>query len=632
MSIFDQREYDAKREVERMRDHVSQLQMDYDTREVNYVKETRKYADNLEKLHDLLQRSHERMEEGWDQHKSVSDTLRRQNESLQNQLATKDEQMEQLKQESIKAQNSQRKDITDTVSSFRHYLVEMNEKEIMIDDTYREFLTKSMENDKINSERELDDMAKIEDCLKENNDLRFKIRDLEKNNKREEYVEVNSALVKTQAELTHCKQNLVNYIQSLNSLEDKIASKLEDSNINLDENDEIYRLKLENVRLNEENSSLVNAKQLTEADLNTRIEDLTKKLFTKTEQCEELHKKYSNLLSSLNGNREEEIKSWLRRQDLIKRTIEELRRQLSENIAKRNSSLAMKDEEHKLTSEEVRTLRMETKRLEDHWNKQFDQWVLEKRTLNDEIQALRNSYNSVEKYYKEATELRMTENELLAEQRHLTKEKENFYIKLANEKCEIESDTKELRDLEQQDQQEKSSKVINMLKQEVDDAHVEIKKLKDQNQRRLQELESTYEHKIQVIHEKEGATEFYNQKLQGKISETEQIYKELHNNDNLEKIVLRNQVKTISQLTDEKIEKTLLEKENIKSRLQQLTNSAGLIQEEETRYKTTVSKLFLTIFTTAFRSKTQQNPRIHQKGSQSACLNLQIRRTRNDLA
>ena len=151
-------------------------------------------------------------------------------------------------------------------------------------------------------------MNKINDSLNEINDLRFKIRELEANNKQKEYEEVNSKLVKTEAELTHSKQNLVNYIQSLNALEDKLKHKLENSEVNVDENDEILRLRMENVRLNEENSSLLNAKQTTEANLNNRIEELNKKLFTKTEECEELQSKYSNLLSSLNGQREEEIK------------------------------------------------------------------------------------------------------------------------------------------------------------------------------------------------------------------------------------------------------------------------------------------------------------------------------------
>ena len=606
IGLFDEREKQAASEVDRMRNEVSSLQAMFDSREVNYISETRKYADNLDKLHGILEKAYERIEEGWDPMKNVSQALKNQVDSLQNQIQTKDDQLEQLRNQVIEAQNSQRKEITQTVKKFRSYLTEMNQKEAENDDIYSKFLDERLENDKISRERELDDMNKINDALGEIDNLKFKIRELEATNKHKEYEELNSKYVKTQAELAHAKQNLVNYIQSLNTLEDKLQAKLEDSDIKLDENDEILRLRMENIRLNEENSSLVNAKQLTEADLNNRIESLTKKLFTKTEECEELHRKYTNLLNSLNGNREEEIKSWIRRQDLIKRTIEELRRQLQQNIDDRNTTLAMKDEEHKLTIEEVKLLRTEATKLQKFWDNKFNEWVHQEKTYRDEISALRDSLDSVEEYYNEAAELRKAENEMLAEQRRLLKEKEDFYIQMTSQmpnmnqspisqssSIDFHNPNKELRDHENQQHDQKTSKIISMLKQELEDSHNEIKKLKDQNIRRLKELEDGYEKKISIINEKEGTAEFYNQKLKNKLDETEQLYKKLHNNDNIEKIILRNQVKVVGKLTNEKVEKTLLEKENIKARLHDLTTSAELIEKEEADYKSAVGKQFM---------------------------------------
>lgn len=419
--------------------------------------------------------------------------------------------------------------------------------------------------------------------------MRFKIRELEQTNKHKEYLEVNSKLVRTEAELTHAKQNLVNYIQSLDALEDRVKYKLEQANVNLDENDEILRLRMENIRLNEENSSLLNSKQMVEADLNDRIDQLIKKLFSKTEECEELQTKYSNLLTSLNGQREEEIKSWLRRQDLIKRTIEELRIQLENTRDRRNSSLAMKDQEQKLTMDEVKLLRIEANKLQKFWDGQFNEWVREKKTYTDEIKSLRNNIETVEEFYKEATDLRKEENAMLAEQKHLLREKEDYYVKLSNEKIEVELLTKDLREKEEQNREENSSRIINILRKEVQDAHNEIKKLKDHNKNKVAELEEIYGKKISIIHEKEGVSEYHNQQLKNKIEQAEQNYKELHTNEHLEKMVLRNQVKTLSKLTDEKIEKTMIQKKDIKQKLTYLTQSANLIEDEENRYKTTIA-------------------------------------------
>jgi chromosome segregation ATPase len=469
ISLFDNREKQAAMEIERMRDEVGSLQMFFDNREVNYVQETRKYADNVKKLHTLLERAHERMEEGWDPMKSVSEALRKQVDTLQIQLQQKEGESEKLRAEVINAQNSQRKEITTTVTHFKHYLNNLEIEEEETEMKYKNFLNERMENDKITSERELDDLNKINDSLSEINDLRFRIRELEANNKEKEYNEANTKLVKTEAELTHAKQNLVNYIQSLNTLEDKMKNKLEANNVSMDENDEILRLKMENVRLNEENSSLLNSKQFTEEDLNDRIEELNKKLFIKTEECEELQTKYSNLLNSLNGEREEEIKSWLRRQDLIKRTVEELRIQLEKSRDKRTSALAMKDQESKLVSDEVKLLRIEGNKLQKFWDNQFNDWVKEKRTYQDEIESLRNTIDTVEEYYGEVTELRKEENDLLAEQRHILREKEDFYVKLANEKIEIESTTKEMRDREAANKTQDTSKITEMLTKDVND-------------------------------------------------------------------------------------------------------------------------------------------------------------------
>jgi chromosome segregation ATPase len=101
--------------------------------------------------------------------------------------------------------------------------------------------------------------------------------------------------------------------------------------------------------------------------LNNRIEDLSKKLFVKTEEYDELQNKYTNLLTTLNTERHEEIRSWSRRQDQIKRTIEELKHQLEDTRNRRDTSLMMKDEEHRLLGDEVKLLRSEGNKMQAFW-------------------------------------------------------------------------------------------------------------------------------------------------------------------------------------------------------------------------------------------------------------------------
>jgi len=73
----------------------------------------------------------------------------------------------------------------------------------------------------------------------------------------------------------------------------------------------------------------------------------------------------------------------------------------------------MKDEEHKLLSDEVKLLRSEANRLQAFWESQFNDWVKEKSTLSSEIKVLWESLSSVEQYYKDASDIRDNEIDIL---------------------------------------------------------------------------------------------------------------------------------------------------------------------------------------------------------------------------
>ena len=144
----------------------------------------------------------------------------------------------------------------------------MNEIEKQTEKTYEQFIFERQENDKLSNERELADAQKISTLVDEVSSLKFKIREIEANNKEKEFVELKSKFVQQEAELTFAKQNLVNYIHSFNALEEKVKGRLEDQKARFDFNDEILRLRLENQRLHEENASLILQKAKSDDDLN----------------------------------------------------------------------------------------------------------------------------------------------------------------------------------------------------------------------------------------------------------------------------------------------------------------------------------------------------------------------------
>ena len=249
----------------------------------------------------------------------------------------------------------------------------------------------------------------------------------------------------------------------------------------------------------------------------------------------------------------------------------------------------MKDQEHKLINDEVRLLRVEAAKIQKNSDNMFNDWVHEKNELHQEIHSLRDSLEAVETFYNGAKDLRKRESDLLAEQKHKLRMKEDYYIELANQKIEIESEVTQQREKEAEEKADKNKRVIELLRNDLAEAHEEIKKLKDHHNSKIAEIESIYEGKIAIINEKEGVSQYHNQQLKSEIDNTKKTYTELSSNEHLEKIILRNQVNTLSKLTNEKIEKTLLEKENIKTKLDSLIKSAVLIEDEENRYKTTIA-------------------------------------------
>lgn len=121
----------------------------------------------------------------------------------------------------------------------------------------------------------------------------------------------------------------------------------------------------------------------------------------------------------------------------------------------------MKDEEHRLLQDEVKMLRSEANRLQFFWENQFNDWVKEKHTLTHEIQALRQSLNSVEDYYKESSGLRDQEIEILKSQSETLRQKEKYYIKLTMDKVQTD---KQLRDLRERDATFQQNKNLEIMK------------------------------------------------------------------------------------------------------------------------------------------------------------------------
>jgi uncharacterized protein YdcH (DUF465 family) len=104
---------------------------------------------------------------------------------------------------------------------------------------------------------------------------------------------LEGALAKTQQELEGCKKVLLAHIDTINALEDRIKGKGESEEFTKD--DEMVRIKMENLRLNAENAALLSTKQKMETHYTDEIQKLNSKYLKKADD-------YDSILSTFLPN------------------------------------------------------------------------------------------------------------------------------------------------------------------------------------------------------------------------------------------------------------------------------------------------------------------------------------------
>ena len=171
----------------------------------------------------------------------------------------------------------------------------------------------------------------------------------------------------------------------------------------------------------------------------------------------------------------------------------------------------MKDDEHRLLQDEARLLRNEANKLQQTWENKWNSWVVEKSNLNQEIKTLRESLNSVEDYYKEASETRDREINVLRQHYQLLQEKQEYYQKLADDKVQTDKHLRELRTRDLSFKEQKGREIIEALQAESERAHQESEDLKSSSEQKMRDLEKAYQNKIKLLEEKEGTITYQNQ-------------------------------------------------------------------------------------------------------------------------
>ncbi len=192
----------------------------------------------------------------------------------------------------------------------------------------------------------------------------------------EKIAALETALAKTQQELEGSKKILLAHIDTINALEDRI--KLRGENEQFDKDDEMVRIKMENLRLNAENAALLNSKQKMETHYTDEIQKLNSKYLKKADDYDSalsilsllnpMLAKYNNLQETVTSKKLEELRAWKKRSENMRKTITSLEEKLSD-LATRNSQITLfQEHQTEFRDEEHRKLAEEAKRVDGFWS------------------------------------------------------------------------------------------------------------------------------------------------------------------------------------------------------------------------------------------------------------------------
>ena len=333
-------------------------------------------------------------------------------------------------------------------------------------------------------------------------------------------MELENKLVISNNELDHAKRNLIQYINSLNSLEDMIK---ENQSYSITENEEVQRLRLENDRLNEENSSLISSKRSMDEHYQAEIDKLKRE--TQGQKAEMLNMEREFDKSSLKITTVyKNLEVWREREQTIRENYDRMEQKLKLATAlKKKSKDSLKSESVILTEEEI-SLKEEQKKVEKLLKLSQSKWNDEKGALNEEIFNLRARLNHCEEYFLEVSDKMLEDLKVFQETRvEIVDQSE----KLKQRVLETENLLEKLVEEEQNRQENVNSKdqeLVLALGDDIAFLKTKLSEEQDQHDSELRTFQKSYDEKLSAQSLREETLNKQIEELKLELNETEQAF------------------------------------------------------------------------------------------------------------
>lgn len=437
------RENLLKSQIDDLRKEQLQLEKSYASREETYILESKNYLEQIQKYQKMIADNKVKAIQKMDsEHYDMSKKLKKEIEGLRTQIKLKDEIINKLKDIENSDKRKERKDIRNILDRFKE-VIEACEKQMANyarDQPGVNQLLLDLNNKHNKAEEEL--LAQLTTAKQELYEQKEKMRLISEENYQEIINELESKLIYANNELDHAKRNLIEYINSLNELEDLIK---DNQNNSISENEEVQRLRLENNRLNEENASLIDSKKHMDDHYSHEIERLKRENQVQKTELTSLARDYDKLSLTI-ATVYKNLEVWREREQTIRENYDKMESRLKATVEIKKKSKDFSKSKKVIKTEEEAGLTEEHRKMEKLlilFQQKADE---EKTLLNTEIENLRDRINHCEAYFLEMSEKMVEELKTFKETRtHIV----NQHIELKSRIKETEKLFQKLNDEQQ---------------------------------------------------------------------------------------------------------------------------------------------------------------------------------------
>eukprot|EP01022_Parablepharisma_sp_SALTPOND_P018497 TRINITY_DN3024_c0_g1_i1.p1 TRINITY_DN3024_c0_g1~~TRINITY_DN3024_c0_g1_i1.p1 ORF type:complete len:1037 (-),score=207.38 TRINITY_DN3024_c0_g1_i1:7357-10467(-) len=480
-----------------------ELQQSFDKREADLVADSKKIMDERKFVEAAIEKAYAEVNKLVvpEEFANIYEAQRKELELVLKEVANKSKELDELREKEAAGFKGSRKVLSATLDNLQMFMRRSKQTEDKLKSDLKALVMsvkKADESHTAEEEAAATQVATLNDELKK---LRIELRTREAQQYEEKITALETELVRTQQELEASKKILLAHIDTINTLEDRI--KLKEEAENFDKDDEMVRIKMENLRLNSENAALLSGKQKMETHYTDQIQKLNARYLKKAEDYDGILTKFNNLTETMANKKLEELRAWKKRSENLRKTLATLEEKLTD-LAGKNTELLRFQEQHKeLYAEEHKKLKEEVENAGKLWAGKQQEWDKTRKLMEDQIVVLWEKSKMAETAFREMCSLLQEKEKVVQGSIGHLEMVEKTYLATVES---LKRGTNMITDWinkEEEIVKKADQGIMQKLNKRLQEVQDSMKDLKEEQSKEISTITSSYLSKIAILKEKE---------------------------------------------------------------------------------------------------------------------------------